>query len=395
VQLSVKKRLVIAVILVGVALLAAVWIGRRSPELLVFQGKSVRDWALEYSAQPSSRAEVAASALQALGSNAVPGLVRMLGAKDSYLRRRLWAVGPALPVVVQRSLLKHVRPPNAARTRSAAAKALALMGPPARAAVPALARIMGKDEYLVRFSAAIALAHIGGPGIPVLAGYLTNNDVNVRYAAVSGLGESAPEAAAVAPELLKMVADPNDGVRVAAVGSFLKLGTNILPFLTHTMVNGNIPERRNAVRTFARMPVPWRQAVPPLLGMLQDPDPACRVQAMQRLSAFPALDTNMITAFIAGLADPEAEVRLAAIRGLGQARARGAPAVLNLAAFLNDPSPAVRQEAARALGAIGAPAEFALPELARLVGDKEAVVGTAAKEAMGKIEQAKATWVEP
>src|SRR6185295_7920794 len=101
-----------------------------------FHGKSLKDWSRQaYANDPKAKA-----ALKAMGSNAVPGLVELLQANDSPLRKRTWAWFPSLPQKWRHTVWTKVGPPNAVTTREAAASSLGIIGPDAKAAIPALAQ---------------------------------------------------------------------------------------------------------------------------------------------------------------------------------------------------------------------------------------------------------------
>ena len=144
-------------VLGGAGVLAGILFSRPGPEARAYRGKSIKAWALQLNASsPPARAE-AAAAFTALGTNAVPGLVRLLEARDSFSRRGLLSLATKLPSRLRGRVLKWVRDPEARMVRSAAARALAVVGPGAEAAVPALARALRTDEAHVRWEAAAAL----------------------------------------------------------------------------------------------------------------------------------------------------------------------------------------------------------------------------------------------
>ena len=383
-----KKRLLIGLTVIGAGMLAALLLSRPRPEIIAYQGKSITDWVRQSCAADQKSREQAVGAFQTLGSNAVPGLVRLLAARDSFFRRQIWSFAPSLPKPLRLIVLGRVRAPDAASIRTAAARSLAVIGPDAQAAVPALAQALRSGDARLRWDAAGALSHIGKPGLPELASALADKDPAVRRAAASALGDLGPDATVAAPALLKALGDQYDYVRVAAASSFSKLGTNVLPFLLQEISSGDSLARQRAAIGLGLLRGPREILLPPLLELLQDHDPVCRAQAIQTLAAFNFPNPTMVAAFIASVKDPVLEIRLAAIQALANARWQAAPAVSALNDCLDDPSAPIRESAARALGAIGKRAKPALPELARLADDTEERVRAAAKEAVTKIQGA-------
>ena len=383
-----KKRVLIGLTVVGAGVLAAILLSGPRPEALVYQGKSIKDWVRQsYSTDQKSR-EQAVAAFQTLGSNAVPGLVGLLAARDSFLRKQIWMLAPNLPKPIRLAVLGRVSAPDAKNIRSTAARTLAAIGPDAKSAVPALTQALHSGDANLRWEAAGALSRIGGPGLPHLASALADKDPAVRRAAASVLGDLGPDATMAAPALLKALGDQYDYVRVAAATSLSKLGTNALPFLMQEMRSSDALSRKRAAIGLGILHGPRAMVTPPLLELVEDHDPGCRAQAIQSLATFNFPNPAIVAAFIAALKDPVMEVRLAAVQALAQARRQAAPAVSGLNACLDDPSSPIRESAARALGAIGKPAKPALPELARLADDKEERVRAAAKEAVIKIQEA-------
>jgi HEAT repeat protein len=124
-------------------------------------------------------------------------------------------------------------------------------------------------------------------------------------------------------------------------------------------------------------------AVPALMELLRDPDPAHRALAARTFWGMGAKAGAAAGALGEALADPEAPVRVGAAMALDNMGPPAAPAVEALARALRDPSLEVRQWAARALGSIGpaaAPAVDALERAARHEG-----VRASAEESIRKI----------
>jgi HEAT repeat protein len=389
---AVKKLLIIAGVLVVASLIIiAVFAIKRSPDAVVYNGKSIRTWALQMGANDEHLAREATAQFQALGSNAVPGLVALLGARDSFLRKGIWTAALKMPAAIRNVVTTRVRAPDSARIRSAAARSLAAIGSDAQGAVPVLARMLQKDEAQCRMEAALALGSIGGCAVRELIKASESKDLNIRYAAVYGLGNVRPPDDVLVLALLKVTGDPNAGIAIPAGTVLSKIGTNALPAVTKALESPEMQTRRQATRALATIRAPRDEMVPLLLKILKDREPACRVQAAQVLGTSGLPNPTMVAGLVGALDDSATEVRVAAIQGLRQGHRMAAKAVPDLVRCLDDRSPLVRQSAAEALGAFETQARPALPRLIRAVDDEEEKVRVAATGAISRIEAREGT----
>jgi HEAT repeat protein len=384
---AVKKRLVIGgVLAIATLIIIGVFCINRSPDAVVYNGKSIRTWALQMTANDEHLTREATAQFRALGSNAVPGLIALLGAKDSFLRKGIWNFASKMPASIRNVVTTRVRAPASARIRSAAARSLAAIGGDAQGAVPALARMLQKDEAQCRMEAALALGNIGGSAVRELIKTSESKDLNIRYAAVCGLGNVRPAEDALVLALLKASGDTNGGIAVPAGSGLSKLGTNALPALTNALESPETETRRQATRALGTIRAPRDEIVPLLLKMLNDREPACRVQAAQILGTSGLPNPTMVAGLVGALDDSATDVRVAAIQGLRQGHRMAANALPNLVRCLDDSSPVVRQSVAEALGAFGPAARLALPRLSRAAEDTDERVRVAATEAIRSIE---------
>jgi len=347
-------RLFIASFLVLVGL-GLVWLGRSAWQGLgaaAYQGKPLRAWWAQLSTGNAQGKAEAAAAIRALGSNACPGLVRLLQTRDALWRRALWQEAPRLPREAQKLIIADVRDPDAFLTREAAARTLASLGPAARSAVPALAEAVRDPQGRVAAEAADALGKIGGEGaVPALVRDLGESNARVRLNALYALGRIGPPAKAAIPAVAAALAD--DQIRFMAAYALAGMGTCAVPALVEATLHGEGKARAAAARGFGLFD--------PRLGPPTE---------------------SVIQALAAALRDPVLEVRLEAAHSLwivGSDAGLAAPA---LTECLRDSSAALREKAALALGAIGSDAAAALPELQRLENDAEPSVRTAASKAM-------------
>jgi HEAT repeat protein len=389
---AVKKLLIIGGLLViATLIIIGVFCIKRSPDAVVYNGKSIRTWALQMSANDEHLAREATGQFRALGSNAVPGLVALLGARDSFLRQGIWTVASKMPASIRNAVTTRVRAPDSARIRSAAARSLAAIGSDAQGAVPRLARMLQKDNAQCKMEAALALGSIGGCAVRELIKASESKDLNIRYAAVCGLGNVRSADDVLVLALLRASGDPNGGVAIPAGSALSKIGTNALPVLTKALQSPETETRGQATRALGTIRAPRDEIVPLLLKMLKDSEPGCRVQAAQILGTSALPNPTIVAGLVGALNDSAIDVRVAAVQGLRQGHRMAASAVPDLIRCLDDSSPVVRQSSAEALGAFGPAARQALPRLARVADDTDERVRVAATGAISRIEAREGT----
>jgi HEAT repeat protein len=382
----VKKRLLVGLGLVALAVLIVLLVKPSPPEARVYLGKSIEAWARQCSApEPLARSEGLAAFI-ALGSNAVPGLVRLLDARDSFVRKEVWALAPKLPGPIRQLVLSRVHPPDALLVRRGAAQGLAAIGPEAQAAAPALGQALFSGDLDLRWEAGRALGRLGKPAVPELVRGLAAPNPHVRYCAVSGLSLLGPDALAAAPALLKTLEDKDDMVRLPAANCFARLGTNVVPFLTNAMTSADPALRQRAIRGLGLVRPPRRQLVSLLPEMLRDKEPACRLQAVRVLGGLSLPNREIVSLCLGALDDPAWEVQVAAVQALAQARFHVAMLVPKLTERLSDESPRVREAAAGLLGAFGPSSKLASAKLGELLQDKDESVRAAATQALARLQ---------
>ncbi len=246
----------------------------------------------------------------------------------------------AWPDVAERAE-RDLSAPDAA-TRRAAAREIALIGPPRgpRLAVAA----MGDPDDEVRLAAAQAAVRLRAPGATEVAiNWLSAPDARLRRAACE-VARSLPSPRSIAP-LARTVADPDADVRTAAAQA--------------------LGEQASV------------EAVAPLLGRLDDSTPAVRLAVVAALSRLG--DKRAVVPLVGKVEDSSAEVRQAVARALGELGDERASSALVLS--LRDQSSEVRREALTALGRLHA--ADAIDAMAPFVSDRVASLRLAAVEAIG------------
>ncbi len=376
----VKKRLIIGLAGAGFALAAVFLLFGLSSETSFYQGRSIESWArLAYANDGNAMA-----AFQGMGTNAVPELIRLLNARDPFLRRQLWLLNGKIPSSLRR-ILPRIRPPDAAVVRGGAIRALGTLGPDARGAVVPLGRVLRRSNHQDSADASAALGRIGKASLPVLLEALEDRNATVRRPAVSALAQLGPDAAGAVPALAGLLLDPDRNVRELAGYALQVIGAPAVKALGDAMAAGDNNAQGAAVKALRLITGSLRQAEPGLLHMAQSGNPDLRRTAMEALGAIRIPDNATLRTLAQGLSDPVLEVRVAAANALANVSIRGQLAVPALVQALNDRSPELRSAAARTLGIIGTPAAAAVPKLTAMLNDSDGSIRGAAKEALARI----------
>ena len=110
--LGLRKILLIGLGVLGVGLLAVFWFNRWRSQAPLYQGKTIKVWALQFDAVSPRAREDSAVAFRALGATAVPELTRLLESRDPIWRKALWATSLKLPPRFRFPLVRHARIPE-------------------------------------------------------------------------------------------------------------------------------------------------------------------------------------------------------------------------------------------------------------------------------------------
>jgi len=219
-----------------------------------------------------------------------------------------------------------------------AAKALALFGPVAKSAAPALiVRLKDKSARIAdRLAAIDALSQIGiadAAVVPALIEVLNsaNEKLELRTVTAEALAYIGPNASAAVPALLRATGEANENLRRAAAAAIGAIG----------------PMADVAIPTLAEL-------------LVFDESAAVRDQAADALSRIGSAATKLLARL---LADEDAEVRWRAAQSLGKIRPPAKSAVPALTKALEDKNVEVRMHAMESLWAIGGEAKPLIPFL--------------------------------
>ncbi len=380
-KVLVRKRL--AIFLIGIALLIltigalslAIW----DRHAVNYNGRSLKEWAQLLRSPDSAAREEASAALRAMGTQAVPGLVDLVKTKDTGLRRVVWSAAAKLPRKARAVFFRKFPWPDPNDACVAGAKGLAIIGPEAQAAIPALARALRNPARQVSLEAAAALAHIGKAAVPALTEAVGDKKLEVRHAAVFALGEIGTDAETAIPLLVPLLAESYEPLRSSTVYSLSRIGPAEISFLISLLQNTSEATRESASRILVRYYAGLGETMPSN-EVAGGTAPGIR-------------ETDFITIQVAGcvLKDPTPEVRLRALAALARLNSRSEALVGLLIQSLNDQSPIIRTGAARLLARMGPMAKSAVPTLATLLEDQDGAVRVAAADALRVIRPGSTT----
>jgi hypothetical protein len=124
-------------------------------------------------------------------------------------------------------------------------------------------------------AAGLALAVLGEPAVPPLAGLLEHAHWGVRAMAADTLGNMGAVAQAAVPGLARLMADEHPRVRRHAAEALGRVGAGAapaLPALVSCVRDPDVRVRHNACLALAKIGHPAEAAIPPLLETLEDED---------------------------------------------------------------------------------------------------------------------------
>lgn len=278
-----KKRILLAVALVGVLVAAFVAIGpSRQPS---FEGATLRRWLTRYAEgqmkdPESADTQQAVRAIRGIGDAGLPLLVKWMRYEETPWRNRLLQWAEQLPSTPGNWIATQVAEPIV--RADLAGRAFYALGEQGSNAIPALLRLLTNGTAQTSMRATSALHAIGRPAVPPLLGLLADTRAPNRDLAVYALCDMtqiASEAKRATPVLLQCANDPDFNV---AYNSLLALGTldldadAVVPVLTAKLKSADPDIVCRAVFSLAKYAERARPAVSQLTLLLTNQNPAIR-----------------------------------------------------------------------------------------------------------------------
>lgn len=269
-----RRRIALIVLIAAVAGLVA-WRLLRPTEPK-YQGRSLSHWLWEMEIAPDSASlswKESLQAVKAMGTNALPALLRMLRTEDSEWKRKAvnWTQD-ALGLDAEDYL------PEVKRRRAMAG--LRVLGPVAESAIPELTRLVAGADLQVSSAALGALAEIGGPRtIPPLISAVTNSNAQVSVPAAAMLGNLRTQARPALPVLLQALTSPDAGLRASAaraLGEIAFSPDRCVPALAQALGDSNNLVRFSAASALGQFGNLAESALPAIRALSLDGDDFAR-----------------------------------------------------------------------------------------------------------------------
>jgi HEAT repeats/PBS lyase HEAT-like repeat len=255
-----RKRQVLFVFVAITIMAGLAWAVLREPPEPVYQGKKLSVWLEESYVSRGSIIGVGPNPgmdpfIRQFGTNAIPTLLRMLRARDSKIKLKLWDLSQTQNMVRFRvplswvgayfptgeaaeafgalgasasnavpQLLQTYRDNVGPDSQANCLRSLGLIGPAASQAIPDLLAATTNANPHIRRTAIEALVNIRvQPALvtPILISGLKDAQGGVRFYSIKALATFGPEAEAAVPELVKLLQNPNTFI-VTNVGNTLK-----------------------------------------------------------------------------------------------------------------------------------------------------------------------------
>jgi hypothetical protein len=270
-----SKRAVIILALLGIVVIGLIFAPK--PSEPTYEGKRLSIWLREMSDSPEQQKR-AANAVRAMGTNALPSLVRMLQARDSKFKEYVRSL------LARQKLVRVRLSPPARIQHDFACRGLWVLGPMAAAAIPSL------EENLVSRkphpSIPGVLLSIGSPAWMTFIRAMTNNNPEVRATTIGALSNATNRLEEATPTLLHvMTNDPLPSLRLYAALAFAKTGKHedsVVPLLIDGLKFGN-DIGAEVARAFIHYPSKAMEQKDALIRMAEGPDIIAHFGALDAL----------------------------------------------------------------------------------------------------------------
>jgi HEAT repeat protein len=324
----------------------------------------------------------------------IPPLIEALGDENDRVRDAAYHAIGSLGLSPKQALIDALKQHENPRVRSKTAIALAGMAIVDKSIIPILVDALADKDSNVRFELQLALGFIihNKQVYPKetsneLIKALKHDNPLVRAGAADALSwfEGKPEGEVVIGPLKEALKDENLMTCVQAAGSIFFISGDsalVVPILINGLssddeeilmmasiyLGGIGPDAKDAIPTLIRLlksggekerslmihPLGriGAKAIPPVLELLEDENPAIRLCAIRVLRWMKEEATDALPSLIKLLEDEDRDVRLKAIETIGRIGPKAQDAVDNLAMFLDDDDKEFREAAQEAIANI-------------------------------------------
>ena len=272
--------------------------------------------------------------------------------------------------------------------RIAAIDNLGDLGIDAKDAVPALSKLLTDKEEDVRWHTVRALGSIGtaaAGAAPAVAERLADKSASVRAYAAFALGRMGDASKPFLPSLVKGIKDPERIVRRECVKAvrILRPGPEVaVPLFVDMLRSASPGEVVPALNALAES---GKAVVPQMQEALRS-YPEARYWACLILAEIGPEAKEAVPDLMGALNDADVEIRREALAALGRIGANAKPAVPSMVSALQDKDLGVRYTAAYALGLIGPDAAGAITALHKLGNENDELLRVVSGWALTRVE---------
>jgi HEAT repeat protein len=325
-----------------------IFFGQREPH---YQGRSLSSWLsdvspVNYAVTSKSAAmnleSAAIAAVQKMGPEADPFLIRMLKAKDGPFRKAIigklgWQRSMKLGLVsadekqVRARLTLYKLGTNAAvawkqilmdptfdaNLRTAAMSWCQTLPEEAPRMLPVMLRLMTDLKPDEQEFATWAIRRFGlDAAVPLLVNKLQDEDRKIQLMAMRGLRSFGRSAKAAIPSIAQRLKNSDEEVGIAASDTLLSLDAHNLPALVYRMHHGELGKRVGAYWMTAREEREPEFVIPEFMRGLTDAEPEIRQAAAEGLTKFGVAAQPALPALTNLLGDSKRYVRVAATNAI-------------------------------------------------------------------------------
>lgn len=357
----------------------------------------------------------AEAALAAIGPEAGPYLIAALDDRPTALETILLRLNA-------RVQFAQIQLSSTPQLRARAAERLARLAPSDPRTISALVRAFSDDHSVVVTEAQRSLRRIGpATAVPELLRALRKRDPHVRRCATEVLRDFGKQARHATPELLELLTDRSDGVRVQSAHALATVGgAAAVPGLIRALDDKTPAVRAAAANALATIGSDAASATNKLRQRLQDERADVRVACAKAVWVIERDAAAVVPVLIGALREPVSWEAVLVLASIGPGASNAVPALIErlkrekvprplretsvaalalgqigpasvpaLIPILASDEPRVRTSAALALGYVGAPAAAATPTLVKLLNDADGDVRRAATLSLGTIDPAR------
>jgi hypothetical protein len=285
----VKRRISAYLSAIGLAFLAVYLLFPGEP---IHHGRRLSAWVEDLHPRVGeARQQQAELALRAIGTNAVPYLVKLLQHREPRLLRELRGFSERTKTFLRMDSELELPWVAVVERDMQLSAAFAALGPSARPAFPMLTNLLLRPETAT--VSASALARLGPEAFGALSRALENPQAQVRAAAAGVLGSMSGDLSKIIPALRIALTDSDKSVRINAVVSLGQIAEidpeAVLDDLIRGLRDSSPTVKIFAAELLARLGDGARPAVPELVNMAKGLDRLARGTAV---SALKQIDTE-------------------------------------------------------------------------------------------------------